>query len=127
MYFSYRSNLFFQSEILYFVLFTLFELLELMNKMKIVTVSEFLAGHLTNQWSTMGEADENSFLFPIFVLAIMALFLVPYTIHKISQALSKKEKNICCQCSICMRSGKYQKSIFKRVSLNLAGRLVLFT
>ncbi|CAN6482535.1 unnamed protein product [Victoria cruziana] len=64
----------------------------------------------------MGEADENSFLFPIFVLAIMALFLVPYTIHKISQALSKKEKNICCQCSICMRSGKYQKSIFKRIS-----------
>ncbi|KAF3792094.1 DnaJ protein [Nymphaea thermarum] len=64
----------------------------------------------------MGEPDENSFLFPIFVLAIMALFLVPYTIHRISQALSKKAKNICCQCSICLHSGKYRKSIFKRIS-----------
>ncbi|CAN6463711.1 unnamed protein product [Victoria cruziana] len=63
----------------------------------------------------MVAAEENSTLFPIFILAIMALFLVPYTIHRVSRALSKKAKTIHCQCSTCLHSGKYRKSIFKRI------------
>ncbi|KAG8501060.1 hypothetical protein CXB51_003151 [Gossypium anomalum] len=64
----------------------------------------------------MGASEENSALFPIFVLTIMALPLVPYTIVKILNTFSKKAMTIHCQCSVCSRSGKYRKSIFKRIS-----------
>lgn len=64
----------------------------------------------------MAASEENSALFPIFILTIMALPLVPYTITKLCRAASKKTKSIHCQCSECARSGKYRKSIFKRVS-----------
>ncbi|CAB4271496.1 unnamed protein product [Prunus armeniaca] len=46
----------------------------------------------------------------------MALPLVPYTITKLCRAASKKTKSIHCQCSECFRSGKYRRSIFKRIS-----------
>ncbi|GAY61005.1 hypothetical protein CUMW_206490 [Citrus unshiu] len=65
---------------------------------------------------TMAATEENSQLFPIFILTIMALPLVPYTILKLCRAFSKKIKTIHCQCSECARSGKYRKSIFKRIS-----------
>ncbi|KAM1368684.1 hypothetical protein ACFX13_002085 [Malus domestica] len=64
----------------------------------------------------MAASEENSVLFPIFILTIMALPLVPYTITKLCRAASKKTKSIHCQCSECARSGKYCKSIFKRIS-----------
>ncbi|XP_068315149.1 dnaJ protein ERDJ2A-like [Pyrus communis] len=64
----------------------------------------------------MAASEENSALFPIFILTIMALPLVPYTITKLCRAASKKTKSIHCQCSECARSGKYRKSIFKRIS-----------
>ncbi|PPE01608.1 hypothetical protein GOBAR_DD01349 [Gossypium barbadense] len=64
----------------------------------------------------MGASEENSALFPIFVFTIMALPLVPYTIVKILNTFSKKAMTIHCQCSVCSRSGKYRKSIFKRIS-----------
>ena len=64
----------------------------------------------------MAASEENSALFPIFILTIMALPLVPYTILKLCRAASKKTKSIHCECSVCSRSGKYRKSIFKRVS-----------
>lgn len=64
----------------------------------------------------MVASEENSALFPIFVLTIMALPLVPYTIHKLLRAASKKTKSIHCPCAVCLRSGKYRKSIFKRIS-----------
>ncbi|XVF07722.1 hypothetical protein REPUB_Repub06bG0164200 [Reevesia pubescens] len=64
----------------------------------------------------MAASEENNALFPIFVLTIMALPLVPYTLVKIINALSKKTMTIHCQCSVCSRSGKYRKSIFKRIS-----------
>lgn len=64
----------------------------------------------------MAASEENSALFPIFILTIMALPLVPYTILNLCRAASKKTKTIHCQCSECSRSGKYRKSIFKRVS-----------
>ncbi|KAA8518609.1 hypothetical protein F0562_016083 [Nyssa sinensis] len=64
----------------------------------------------------MAVSEENSALFPIFILTIMALPLVPYTIIKLCRAASKKTKSIHCQCSVCFRSGKYRKSIFKRIS-----------
>ncbi|CAN6588888.1 unnamed protein product [Malus baccata var. baccata] len=64
----------------------------------------------------MAASEDNSVLFPIFILTIMALPLVPYTITKLCRAASKKAKSIHCQCSECARSGKYRKSIFKRIS-----------
>ncbi|XP_014501746.1 dnaJ protein ERDJ2A [Vigna radiata var. radiata] len=64
----------------------------------------------------MAASEENSALFPIFILTIMAIPIVPYTITKLCRAASKKSKSIHCQCSECSRSGKYHKSIFKRIS-----------
>lgn len=64
----------------------------------------------------MAETGENSALFPIFILSIIALPLVPYTILKLLRVASKKEKSIHCACSVCSRSGKYRKSIFRRIS-----------
>ncbi|XP_062078824.1 dnaJ protein ERDJ2A-like [Humulus lupulus] len=64
----------------------------------------------------MAVSEENSALFPIFILTIMALPLVPYTILKLCRAASKKAKTIHCQCSECSHSGKYRKSIFKKIS-----------
>ncbi|KAL3568638.1 hypothetical protein D5086_031289 [Populus alba] len=46
----------------------------------------------------------------------MAIPLVPYTVMKLCRAASKKSKSIHCNCSECVRSGKYRKSIFKRIS-----------
>lgn len=66
----------------------------------------------------MAASEENSGLFPIFILTIIALPLVPYTILKLCHAASKKAKSIHCECSVCSRSGKYRKSIFKRVSVS---------
>ncbi|XP_057468249.1 dnaJ protein ERDJ2-like [Actinidia eriantha] len=64
----------------------------------------------------MAASEENSALFPIFILSIMALPLVPYTMLQLCRAASKKAKSTHCQCSVCLRSGKYRKSIFKRIS-----------
>ncbi|KAF8408570.1 hypothetical protein HHK36_004633 [Tetracentron sinense] len=64
----------------------------------------------------MAASEENSALFPIFVLTIMALPLVPYTIVRLCRAASTKTQSIHCQCSVCSRSGKYRKSIFQRIS-----------
>ena len=64
----------------------------------------------------MAASEENSALFPIFIITIMAIPLVPYTVMKLCRAASKKSKIIHCNCSECLRSGKYRKSIFKRVS-----------
>ncbi|KAJ8537679.1 hypothetical protein K7X08_014219 [Anisodus acutangulus] len=46
----------------------------------------------------------------------MALPLVPYTIVNLFGAFKKKAAKINCQCSVCVRSGKYHKSIFRRIS-----------
>lgn len=64
----------------------------------------------------MAASEENSALFPIFILTIMALPLVPYTVMKLCHAATKKSKITHCQCSECLRSGKYRRSIFKRIS-----------
>ncbi|KAD5962077.1 hypothetical protein E3N88_13550 [Mikania micrantha] len=48
----------------------------------------------------MGASEENSGLFPIFILTMLALPLVPYTIMKLCRAASKKAKSIHCQCAI---------------------------
>ncbi|XP_059667477.1 dnaJ protein ERDJ2-like [Cornus florida] len=64
----------------------------------------------------MAASEDNSALFPIFILTIMALPLVPYTMLKLCRAASIKTKSIHCQCSVCFHSGKHHKSIFKRIS-----------
>ncbi|KAF2605817.1 hypothetical protein F2Q68_00045274 [Brassica cretica] len=64
----------------------------------------------------MAASEENSALFPIFILTIMAIPLVPYTMVKLSRAVSKKQRTIHCQCLECDRSGKYKRSLFKKIS-----------
>lgn len=64
----------------------------------------------------MASSEENSSLFPIFILTIMAIPLVPYTIMNLCRFASKKTKSIHCECSVCSRSGKYRKTIFQRIS-----------
>ncbi|KAL0400683.1 UNVERIFIED_CONTAM: DnaJ protein ERDJ2A [Sesamum latifolium] len=64
----------------------------------------------------MADPEENNALFPIFILSMIALPLVPYTILKLFRAASKKTKRIHCGCSDCTRSGKYRKSIFNRIT-----------
>ncbi|CAH8378955.1 unnamed protein product [Eruca vesicaria subsp. sativa] len=66
----------------------------------------------------MAASEENSALFPIFILTIMAIPLVPYTMVKLSRtvSISKKQRTIHCQCLECDRSGKYKRSLFKKIS-----------
>lgn len=64
----------------------------------------------------MANSDENSSLFLIFILTMLALPLVPYTIIRLVRSLTEKKKPIHCRCSECARSGKYRKSIYKRIS-----------
>lgn len=64
----------------------------------------------------MAAAEENSSLFLIFILTMIALALVPYTITRLCHAATKKAKTIHCRCSGCHRSGKYRKSIYKKIS-----------
>ncbi|KAL1545728.1 DnaJ protein erdj2 [Salvia divinorum] len=64
----------------------------------------------------MAAAEENSALFPIFVLTMIALPLVPYTFVNLYLTFRKKSQNINCRCSACFCSGKYRKSIFRRIS-----------
>ncbi|GJN11849.1 hypothetical protein PR202_ga30079 [Eleusine coracana subsp. coracana] len=64
----------------------------------------------------MAAAEENTSMFLIFILTMIALPLVPYTILRLCRAASEKAKTIHCRCSGCHRSGKYRKSIYKRIS-----------
>ncbi|KAL6541556.1 DnaJ protein erdj2a [Orobanche gracilis] len=64
----------------------------------------------------MADSEENNALFPIFILSMIALPLVPYTILKLFRAASKKAKIIHCGCSDCTRSGKYRKSVLNRIA-----------
>ncbi|KQJ82022.1 dnaJ protein ERDJ2 [Brachypodium distachyon] len=64
----------------------------------------------------MAAAEENSSLFLIFILTMIALPLVPYTIMRLCHAATAKAKTIHCRCSGCHRSGKYRKSIYKKIS-----------
>ncbi|XP_073273716.1 dnaJ protein ERDJ2-like [Primulina huaijiensis] len=64
----------------------------------------------------MAAKEENSGLFPIFVLTMIALPLVPYTVFNLYHTFTKKAKDITCRCSVCFHSGKYRKSLFKRIS-----------
>nr|CAB3484113.1 unnamed protein product [Digitaria exilis] len=64
----------------------------------------------------MAAAEENTSLFLIFILTMIALPLVPYTIMRLCRAASEKARTIHCRCLGCHRSGKYRKSIYKRIS-----------
>ncbi|KAL9275066.1 DnaJ protein ERDJ2A-like protein [Drosera capensis] len=74
----------------------------------------------------MAALDENSSLFPIFILTMMALSVVPYTLLKFSRAATKKTRSNSCECSVCIKSGKYKKSLTKKVSnLSTCSNLIL--
>lgn len=64
----------------------------------------------------MAESEENTTLFPIFIFSLLALPLVPYTIFQLYHLATKKARIARCQCSECKQTGKYHKSIFRRIS-----------
>lgn len=64
----------------------------------------------------MAESEENNTLFPIFIFSLLALPLVPYTIFQLYHLATKKARIARCQCSECKQTGKYHKSIFRRIS-----------
>ncbi|KAI3796826.1 hypothetical protein L1987_39512 [Smallanthus sonchifolius] len=64
----------------------------------------------------MAASEENNTLFPIFIFSLLALPLVPYTIFQLYHLATKKARIAKCQCSVCLQSGKYHKSIFRRIS-----------
>lgn len=64
----------------------------------------------------MAASEDSNTLFPIFIFSILALPLVPYTIFQLYHLATKKATITKCQCSVCMQSGKYRKSIFRRIS-----------
>lgn len=64
----------------------------------------------------MATPEENGSLFLIFILSMLVLSVVPYTIIRLSRSVKRKSKTINCECSVCSRSGKYRRSILKRIS-----------
>lgn len=64
----------------------------------------------------MAASEEKNTLFPIFIFSLLALPLVPYTIFQLYHLATKKARITKCQCSVCLQSGKYHKSVIRRVS-----------
>ncbi|MCO5572821.1 hypothetical protein L7F22_026580 [Adiantum nelumboides] len=63
----------------------------------------------------MAASEEMSSLFPIFILSVLGLFVIPWTIYRLAKAAERKNKNIHCLCSLCSRSPKYRTSLIKKV------------
>ncbi|KAL2630326.1 hypothetical protein R1flu_015012 [Riccia fluitans] len=63
----------------------------------------------------MADNDDMSSLFPIFILSVMGLFTVPWTIYRISSYAGTRKKNLNCRCSECMRAPKNQVSFYQKV------------
>eukprot|EP00249_Psilotum_nudum_P018900 c27009_g1_i1 orf=148-2214(+) len=63
----------------------------------------------------MADSEEMSSLFPIFILSVMGLFVVPWTIFRIAKAVERKAKDIHCSCALCARSGKFRTSLLTKV------------
>ncbi|KAF2580061.1 hypothetical protein F2Q68_00004090 [Brassica cretica] len=53
----------------------------------------------------------------------MAIPVVPYTMVKLSRAVSKKQRTIRCQCLECDSSGKFKRSLFKKVHIAQRGAI----
>lgn len=63
----------------------------------------------------MAASEEMSSLFPIFILSVLGLFTIPWTIYRLARAAERKGKNSHCACSLCGRSGKYRTSLITKV------------
>lgn len=63
----------------------------------------------------MAASEEMSSLFPIFILSVLGLFVIPWTIYRLIKAAERKNQNIHCVCSLCSRSAKYRSSLVKKV------------
>ncbi|KAL3688234.1 hypothetical protein R1sor_014543 [Riccia sorocarpa] len=63
----------------------------------------------------MADNDDMSSLFPIFILSVMGLFTVPWTIYRISSYAGSRKKNLNCRCSECMRAPKNRVSFYQKV------------
>ncbi|KAG6542072.1 hypothetical protein Mapa_016536 [Marchantia paleacea] len=63
----------------------------------------------------MAASEEMSSLFPIFILSVMGLFTVPWTIYRISNLTGMRKKNLNCRCSECIRAPKNQTSLSQKI------------
>jgi hypothetical protein len=64
----------------------------------------------------MATSEEMSSLFPIFILSVLGLFVIPWTIYRLSKFAQNKKKITRCMCSICTRSAKYRTSFIGKVN-----------
>eukprot|EP00898_Chlorokybus_atmophyticus_P006992 jgi/Chlat1/7294/Chrsp58S06920 len=65
------------------------------------------------------QGDEISALFPIFLLSVLSLFLVPWTIVLLLGLASGKHRagsRATCSCSMCRRSPKNAQSVWRKVN-----------
>lgn len=63
----------------------------------------------------MAASEEMSSLFPIFILSVLGLFVIPWTIYRLIKAAERKKQNIHCACSLCSRSPKYRTSLLRKI------------
>ena len=75
--------------------------------------------------SMAAAAEEMSSLFPIFILSVLGLFVIPWTIYTLIKAVEQKKKSIHCLCSLCVRSAKYRTSFIRKVPAYLIILLIL--
>lgn len=61
--------------------------------------------------------EEMSALFPIFLLSMMALVVIPWTIARLLGVSARhRQRAPHCPCSLCKRAPKHQTSLAKQVS-----------
>ncbi|EFJ34057.1 hypothetical protein SELMODRAFT_439099 [Selaginella moellendorffii] len=63
----------------------------------------------------MAASEEMSSLFPIFILSVLGLFVVPWTIYRLARAARRQGRNLHCHCSLCAKSPKYQVSLWRKL------------
>lgn len=64
----------------------------------------------------MAQREEMSALFPVFVLTILALITVPWTIYRLLQFFhAGKARSLQCSCSLCLKCPKNKKSLPTKV------------
>ncbi|KAJ7568230.1 hypothetical protein O6H91_01G024300 [Diphasiastrum complanatum] len=63
----------------------------------------------------MAVSEDMSSLFPIFILSVLGLFVIPWTIYRITKAVKRHSRNMHCRCSLCLRSPKYKTSLLTRI------------
>jgi translocation protein SEC63 len=63
----------------------------------------------------MAPPEEMSALFPIFLLSMMALVVIPWTVTRVLSSSKNSKRPTHCPCSLCKKAPKNQTSVAKQV------------